>query len=304
MLQSRMLSGIARLSILMISLLVGGSLHAAEVRESIDWQRSFLDQYCVACHNDVVREANFTLQSIALDQVGTHLEEVGTWEKVVLKLRAREMPPPGLPRPDAPTYDQLATWLETSLDTAAAASPNPGQPAIHRLNRAEYINAIRDLLDLEIDGREYLPADDSGYGFDNIANVLTLSPSLLERYMIASAKISQIAVGDPNLLPTAKSYEMRPTLIQEGRMSTEQPFGTRGGNSVSHYFPLDGEYRVKIRLARTHANQIIGLANSHDIDVRFDREKIAKYTIGGEGIINPWAAVCMPLNMSRQPTMV
>lgn len=291
LLQSRMLSGIARLSILMISLLVGGSLHAAEIRESIDWQRSFLDQYCVACHNDVVREANFTLQSIALDQVGTHLEEVGTWEKVVLKLRAREMPPPGLPRPDAPTYDQLATWLETSLDTAAAASPNPGQPAIHRLNRAEYINAIRDLLDLEIDGREYLPADDSGYGFDNIANVLTLSPSLLERYMIAAAKISQIAVGDPNLLPTVKSYEMRPTFIQEGRMSAEQPFGTRGGNSISHYFPLDGEYRVKIRLARTHANQIIGLANSHDIDVRFDRERIAEYAIGGEGIINPWAAV-------------
>jgi hypothetical protein len=118
-----MLSRIAKLSILTISLLVGGGLlHAAEVRESVDWQRSFLDQYCVACHNDVVREANFTLQSIALDQVGTHLEEVGTWEKVVLKLRAREMPPPGLPRPDAPVYDQLATWLARNITRRSRSS--------------------------------------------------------------------------------------------------------------------------------------------------------------------------------------
>ena len=188
-------------------------------QDSADWQRAFLNQYCIACHNDVTREANFTLQTIALDQVGHRLDEIGIWENVVLKLRAREMPPPGMPRPDAPAYDRLAAWLETSLDDAAAASPNPGQPVVHRLNRAEYTNAIRDLLALEIDDREYLPADDSGYGFDNIGDVLTLSPSLLERYMIAAAKISQLAVGDPNLLPTVQTYEMRPTLLQSGRMS-------------------------------------------------------------------------------------
>ena len=260
-------------------------------QESANWQRAFLNQYCIACHNDVTREANFSLQTIALDQVGHRLDEIGIWENVVIKLRAREMPPPGMPRPDAPAYDRLAAWLETSLDDAAAAAPNPGQPVVHRLNRAEYTNAIRDLLALEIDGREYLPADDSGYGFDNIGDVLTLSPSLLERYMIAAAKISQLAVGDPNLLTTVQTYEMRPTLIQEGRMSEEQPFGTRGGNTVSHYFPLDGEYHVKIRLARTHANQIIGLVEPHEIEVRFDRARIAEYTIGGDGVINPWAAV-------------
>ena len=260
-------------------------------QDSADWQRAFLNQYCIACHNDVTREANFTLQTIALDQVGHRLDEIGIWENVVLKLRAREMPPPGMPRPDAPAYDRLAAWLETSLDDAAAASPNPGQPVVHRLNRAEYTNAIRDLLALEIDDREYLPADDSGYGFDNIGDVLTLSPSLLERYMIAAAKISQLAVGDPNLLPTVQTYEMRPTLLQSGRMSEEQPFGTRGGNTISHYFPLDGEYHVKIRLARTHANQIIGLVEPQDIEVRFDRSRIADYTVGGDGIINPWAAV-------------
>ena len=263
----------------------------AQEASDTDWQRGFLNQYCIACHNDVTREANFTLQTIALNEVGHNTDEIGVWEKVVLKLRAREMPPPGMPRPDAPAYDELAAWLEESLDSAAMAKPNPGRPVVHRLNRAEYTNAVRDLLALDIDGHEYLPADDSGYGFDNIADVLTLSPSLLERYMIAAAKISQLAIGDPNILPTVKTYEMRPTLIQEGRMSEEQPFGTRGGTTVSHYFPLDGEYHVKLRLARTHANQIIGLFEAHDIEVRLDRELIANYTVGGDGIINPWAAV-------------
>ena len=260
-------------------------------RDATEWQRAFLDQYCIACHNDVTRTANFTLQTIALDEVGSRHDEIGVWEKVVLKLRAREMPPPGMPRPEGQFYDELAAWLETSLDDAAMRDPNPGRPVVHRLNRAEYTNAVRDLLSLDIDGRDYLPADDSGYGFDNIGDVLTLSPSLLERYMIAAAKISQLAVGDPNILPTVKTYEMRPTLIQAGRMSEEQPFGTRGGASISHYFPLDGEYHIKIRLARTHANQIIGLFEPHDIEVRFDRKLAAEYTVGGDGVINPWAAV-------------
>ena len=260
-------------------------------KEGTEWQRSFLNQYCIACHNDTTLTANFTLQTIALDQVGHNLNEIGVWEKVVLKLRAREMPPPEMPRPDSQAYDRLAAWLETSLDDAAAVNPNPGQPVIRRLNRAEYTNAVRDLLALEIDGREYLPADDSGYGFDNIGDVLTLSPSLLERYMIAAAKVSQLAVGDPDILPAVQTYEMRPTYIQSGRTTGQQPFGTRGGNTISHYFPLDGEYHIKIRLARTHANQIIGLFEPHDIEVRFDRKRIAEYTVGGDGIINPWAAV-------------
>ena len=279
------------LSGIVLGLASAFSLHAAEAPVSVEWQRAFLDQYCVACHDDVTRTANFTLQTIALDQVGHRVDEVGVWERVVLKLRAREMPPPGLPRPEPSTYDRLATWLEMSIDEVAEVVPNPGRPVIQRLNRAEYTNAIRDLLALEIDGREYLPADDSGYGFDNIGDVLTLSPSLLERYMIAAAKISQLAVGDPDLRPTLQSYDMRPTMIQQGRMNEEQPFGTRGGASVRHYFPLDGEYRVKIRLQRTHANQIRGLAEPHDIEVRFDRARIAEFTVGGDGVINPWGAI-------------
>ena len=279
------------LSGVLIGLATSVSLQAVAAPASVEWQRALLDQYCIACHNDQAPMANLTLQTVALDQVGQRADEVGVWERVVLRLRAREMPPVGLPRPQPTAYDQLASWLETSLDDAAAATPNPGRPVIHRLNRAEYTNAIRDLLALEIDGREHLPADDSGYGFDNIGDVLSLSPSLLERYMIAAAKISQLAVGDPGIRPTLQTYSMRPTLIQHGRMSEDQPFGTRGGLSARHYFPLDGEYRVKIRLQRTHANQIRGLAEPQDIEVRFDRVHIAEFTVGGEGIINPWAAV-------------
>lgn len=274
-----------------LSALATSAWAQASDHSSTDWQRDFLNRYCIACHNDTTREAGFTLQTIALDQVGHRSDEVGVWEKVVLKLRAREMPPPGMPRPGGPDYDQLAAWLESSLDAAAAANPNPGRPVVRRLNRAEYTNAIRDLLDLEINGNEYLPADDSGYGFDNIGDVLTLSPSLLERYMIAAARISQLAVGDSNLLPSTATYEMRPTFIQSGRTNEAQPFGTRGGNTVSHYFPLDGEYLLKIRLARTHANQIIGLYEPHDFEVRLDGMRIAEYTVGGDGVINPWAAV-------------
>ncbi len=275
-----------------------GPMAAASVQQAagtapaaVEWQRALLDEYCVACHNDRTRTAGLSLQTVALDQVGQVADEVGDWEKVVRKLRARTMPPADRRRPEPAAYDRLASSLETALDAAAASAPNPGRPAIHRLNRAEYTNAIRDLLALDVDGRELLPADDSGYGFDNIGDVLSLSPSLLERYMIAAAKISQLAVGDPGIRATVQTYKMRPTLIQHGRMSEDLPFGTRGGMSVRHYFPVDGEYRVKIRLQRTHANQIRGLAQPNDIEVRFDRRRIAEFTVGGDGLINPWRAV-------------
>ena len=256
-----------------------------------DWQRALLDQYCVGCHSDRTRTAGLSLETVALDQVGRVTDEVGVWETVVRKLRAQSMPPAGRRRPDPAAYDRLASWLETALDQAAEAAPNPGRPVIHRLNRAEYTNAIRDLLALDIDGRELLPADDSGYGFDNIGDVLSISPSLLERYMIAAARISQLAVGDPDLRPSSETYRVRPTLIQRGRMSEDLPFGSRGGLSVRHYFPVDGEYHLRFRLQRTHANQIRGLAEPNAVDVRFDRRRVAEFSVGGEGTINPWGAV-------------
>ncbi len=258
---------------------------------TVEWQRTFLDQYCVGCHNDRAQIAGLSLQTVTLDRVGHLADEVGVWEKVIRKLRAQSMPPVGRRRPEPAAYDRMASWLEGTIDEVAVAAPNPGRPVVHRLNRAEYTNAIRDLLALDIDGRELLPADDSGYGFDNIGDVLSLSPSLLERYMIAAARISQIAVGDPGVRPTRDTYRTRPTLIQEGRMSDELPFGSRGGLSVSHYFPVDGEYRVQIRLQRTHANQIKGLSEANTIEVRIDRERFTTFEVGGNGVINPWGAV-------------
>jgi mono/diheme cytochrome c family protein len=260
--------------------------------QTLEWQREFLDQYCVACHNDRAEVAGLTLQTVALQRVG-HPEEDDAviWEKVIRKLRAQSMPPVGRRRPEPAAYERMASWLEGTIDASAAVTPNPGRPVVHRLNRAEYTNAIRDLLALDIDGREWLPADDSGYGFDNIADVLSLSPSLLERYMIAAAGISQIAVGDPALRPTRQTYRTRPTFIQEGRMSDDLPFGSRGGLSAKHYFPVDGEYRVKIRLQRTHANQIKGLSEANTVEVRLDRERFTTFTVGGDGVINPWGAV-------------
>jgi mono/diheme cytochrome c family protein len=260
--------------------------------QTLEWQRDFLDQYCVACHNDRAQMAGLTLQTVALQRVGHPAQDDAVvWEKVIRKLRAQSMPPVGRRRPEPAAYERMASWLEGTIDASAAATPNPGRPVVHRLNRAEYTNAIRDLLALDIDGREWLPADDSGYGFDNIADVLSLSPSLLERYMIAAAGISQIAVGDPALRPTRKTYRTRPTFIQEGRMSDDLPFGSRGGLSVKHYFPVDGEYRVKIRLQRTHANQIKGLSEANTVEVRLDRERFTTFTVGGDGVINPWGAV-------------
>jgi hypothetical protein len=241
--------------------------------------RAVLDRYCVTCHNERLRTAGLTLDTLDLEQVG-HRPEL--WEKVVRKLRSGAMPPPGRPRPESTTYEAFASSLEAALDRTAAANPNPGRSAVHRLNRAEYANAIRDLLALDIDSRALLPADDSGHGFDNVADVLSVSPGLLERYMSAATKIGRLAIGDPTLRPLVQTYSVRPTLVQEDRMSEELPFGTRGGLAVRHHFPLDGEYVLKVRLQRTWMDEIRGLAEPHQLEVRLDRAQIKVFTIGGK----------------------
>ena len=241
--------------------------------------RLVLDRYCVTCHNQQLRTADLTLDRLDLDQVN-HTPDL--WEKVVQKLRSRSMPPTGRPRPDHATYEALASWLETALDRAAAANPRPGRAAVHRLNRTEYTNAIRDLLHLEIDGRSLLPADESGHGFDTIADLLSVSPGLLERYMSAATKISRQAVGDVAQRPVIETYSVRPTLVQDGRMSDALPFGTRGGVAIRHHFPVDGEYVIKIRLQRTWMDEIRGLAEPHQLEVRLDRARLELFAIGGK----------------------
>jgi mono/diheme cytochrome c family protein len=244
--------------------------------------RAVVNQYCVVCHNEQLRTAGLVLSKLDLANVPEGAE---VWEKVIGKLRTGAMPPAGMPRPDKSTYDGFATYLETSLDAAAAAKPNPGRVAIHRLNRAEYTNAIRDLLATDIDVQSLLPVDDSGYGFDNIADVLSVSPMLLVRYMSAAGKVTRQAIGDPNVLPNLETYDVPYLLSQDERMSEDLPFGSRGGVAIRHNFPLDGEYVIKIHLQRAgieHDRQIIGLTKPHQLDVRLDGDRIKLFTVGGQ----------------------
>ena len=242
--------------------------------------RAVLDQYCVTCHNQTARTAELLLDQADVENIGDGPE---VWEKVLKKLRAGAMPPAGMPRPDQATYDSFATYLETALDSASAAHPNPGRPVLHRLNRVEYANAVRDLLAVEIDGATLLPADDSRHGFDNIGDVLTVSPALLERYLSAARKISRLALGDPDISPVFEGYNVPKYFVQDDRMSEALPFGSRGGIAVRHNFPLDGEYLLKVRLARNSRDYITGLLDRpHQLDVRLDGARLELFTIGGE----------------------
>ncbi len=242
-------------------------------------QRTMLNRYCVTCHNERLRTADLLLDQANVENVDQDAE---TWEKAIRKLRAGQMPPPGAPRPDQEVLDQFASYLSTSLDQAAEASPNPGRALVHRLNRAEYSGAIRDLLAVEINGTKLLPADNAEHGFDNIADVLTVSPLLMERYMLAARKITRIAAGDPTLQPAGETYKVEPLLDQDIRASDRLPFGSRGGLAVEHRFPLDGEYVIKIRLQRNNDGYIRGLREPQKLDFRVDAARVGMLTVGGE----------------------
>ena len=243
-------------------------------------RRAVLDRFCVSCHNARLRTAGLQLDTADVD----HPEgNPAVWEKVLHKLRAREMPPPGAPRPDNDTYDSLANYVETALDKAAAARPNPGRPAVYRLSRFQYANAIRDLIALEIDAASLLPADDSGYGFDNIGDVLTVSPLLLEKYLAAASTVSRLAVGDPSLAPTSTEFHVPPATVQNEHESRDLPIGSRGGIVVRHHFPLDAEYIVKVRLQRgKDATTILGMSEKRQLDIRLDGRRLQLFTVGGQ----------------------
>ena len=243
-------------------------------------QRALLDRYCVTCHNQRLQTGGLALDTMDVANVG---EAPEIWEKVVQKLRGGMMPPARRPRPDPEAYAGFQTWLEDSLDRAAAATLEPGRVPTHRLNRAEYTNAIRDLLALDIDGQALLPADDSGHGFDNLAGTLALSPVLMERYMSAARRISRLAVGDPTIGPgfTSKTYVVPINMAQNDRMSEDLPFGSRAGIAIHHHFPLDGEYVIRLRLKRSVYEYIVNLDEAHDLDVRLDGRRIARFSVGG-----------------------
>ena len=240
--------------------------------------RELLDKYCVSCHSDELRTGGLSLEGANLADIPKGAE---TWEKVIRKVRVGAMPPQGMPRPDKTALDGLASFLETALDRAAAAKPTPGHASMHRLNRAEYANAIRDLLGLEIDATELLPPDDESSGFDNIADVLRVSPSLMERYLSASWNISRLAVGNTSIAPATSTYRVRPDLSQDQHIEG-LPLGTRGGILVRHNFPVDGEYIVKVRLWRNTFDLMRGIEDQHQIEVSLDGARIGLITVGGK----------------------
>ena len=262
-------------------LAVPGVALAQESAAEAELLQQTVRRYCVTCHNDRLRTAELSLDGVDLAEVGAHAE---TWEKVVSKLRTRTMPPVDRPRPDVETYGILAAWIESELDTYAAAHPNPGRTeAFHRLNRAEYANAIRDLLALDVDVAVLLPADNiDRYGFDNMADVLTVSPALMERYLSAARKIGRLAVGEVPLGPATETYKVPILLTQDDRMGDDLPFGSRGGIGVRHNFPADGEYDLEIRLHRNYVNYVRGMGSRHQLQVRLDGTLVRTFTFGGE----------------------
>jgi hypothetical protein len=240
-------------------------------------QRAMLDQYCVNCHNVDDKVAGLTLDTMNLDRIPEGAE---TWEKVVMKLRGGMMPPLGQPRPDKAAIDGMITLLETSLDRAGLAKPNPGRTSIHRLNRTEYGNAVRDLIDLDLDVAELLPPDDESNGFDNIADVLRLSPSLLEQYLSASRKISSLAMGNPATLPVTQTFRIPPDRSQADPVDG-LPLGTRGGILIRKNFPLDAEYDVNVVLLRNVLGYMPGLEWPHKLEVSIDGDRVFLVPVGG-----------------------
>jgi mono/diheme cytochrome c family protein len=267
----------SRTMLLWTAAVVGSTVVAFAQQDSPSAQQAVISKYCVTCHSEKLRTGGLSLQDADLNNVPATAE---TWEKVIRKLRTGAMPPQGLPRPDGATVNALASFLEASLDRAAAAKPNPGHAAMHRLNRAEYANAIHDLLALDVDSAALLPPDDESSGFDNIADVLRMSPSLMERYLSASWNISRQAVGNMNIAPETATYRVRPDLSQDQHIEG-LPLGTRGGILVHHYFPLDAEYVIKLRLWRNTFDLMRGMEDAHQIEISLDGNQVRQVTAGG-----------------------
>src|SRR5215475_12425760 len=240
--------------------------------------RALLDQYCVVCHNERAKTAGLMLDKMDVDHPAAGPE---TWEKVIRKLRGGMMPPQGRPRPSNDDAYKLISYLETSLDRAEASKPNPGRAAIHRLNRTEYGNATRDLLALAVDVSDLLPADDESNGFDNIADVLKLSPSLLEQYLAASRKISSLAIGDPAHPPVTQVFRTAPDLAQDEHIEG-LPLGTRGGLLIHQNFPLDGQYDFRVFLLRNIVGYMKGLEWPHQLEITVDGQRVFIAPVGGE----------------------
>ena len=258
--------------LLAVCILITGCRQAWAFQSVSSPPRALVTHYCVGCHNQKLKTANIELDTADADHVFNSAE---TWEKVIVKLRSRSMPPAGMLRPDNATYDSVVGWLESELDREAAKHVNPGRPAgLHRLNRTEYANAVHDLIGIEVDSAELLPPDEQAYGFDTNAEALLMQPALLDRYLAAAAKIARLAIGDPTLPPEFIRYgalkgdsNEQTYLGQSERLGEDFPLGSRGGIVTRHYFPLDGDYVIQLRLQRTNQGVIRGLDVANQIEI-------------------------------------
>ena len=246
-------------------------------------------RYCLGCHNGRLRTAGFAIDELDFKAVHVDAE---AWEKVVGKLRAGSMPPPGRPRPDAATYRTVAALIEDALDRAWAANPQPGRiNAIHRLNRTEYRNAIHDLTTLDIDVDSLLPGDETADGsFDNFADVLGFSTAHLERYLSVARQVTRQAVGLPPTSAGVETFEIPLHIVQDERQSEQLPLGSRGGLAVPYHFPVDGEYQIAVRLRRQYQDYLMGMGWPQQLDVRLDGALLRRFTVGGDAPGSPAAA--------------
>jgi len=250
--------------------------------------RDVITTYCASCHNQRLKTAGLALDRLDLDDIAGSAE---TWEKVVRKVRGGLMPPAGARQPDARTRDAFATSIETELDRAWAAHPNPGRPLLRRLNRAEYANAVRDLLALDVDVAALLPPDDSAYGFDNISDALNISPVLQERYLAAAERIGELAIGDPEAGTLSETYHVRGDVSQNQHLDG-MPLGTLGGTRITHFFPRDGEYVIRTALFRTNFDNPRGIEYPHEFELTVDGERVHHAAIGGAADLS--AAFALP----------
>jgi mono/diheme cytochrome c family protein len=235
--------------------------------------------YCVTCHNDRLKTGGLALDTADLAHVGSRPE---VWEKVVRKLRAGLMPPTGSPRPERAVYDSVTAWLETELDAAAASNPNPGvSDTFHRLNRTEYQNAVRDVLGVEVDVASLLPADDASYGFDNIAGVLRMSPTLMERYLAAAQKIAALSIASPRGDALVQTFHVPDDLLQEEHVDG-LPLGTRGGIRIQYTAPAAGTYEIKARLQRNGNDYVPSFAEDHTLEIAVDGSRLELFTLNAD----------------------
>lgn len=251
--------------------------------------RKFVDQYCVACHNKTLRTGGLALDEADAENPAAHAQ---VWESVIARLRAGSMPPPGLPRAEPAAYDALADLLESEIGKAWSANPNPGKvSAVHRLNRTEYNNAIRDLLNVDIDVKSLLPGDETADGsFDNFADVLSISTAHLERYLSVARQVTRLATGLPPGRPSLEEQEIPLHILQEDRQNEDLPLGTRGGLAFHYNFPVAGEYLIRVRLQRQYQEYLKGMGWPQQLDVRLDGRLLKRFSVGGKAEGRPAAA--------------